>query len=28
VFGDRDLAVRLATREHPDVPAEAREAEA
>jgi hypothetical protein len=28
IFGDRDLAVRLATREHPDVPAEAREAEA
>jgi hypothetical protein len=25
VFGDRDLAVRLATREHPDVPAEAEE---
>jgi hypothetical protein len=22
VFGDRDLAVRLATREHPDAPAE------
>jgi hypothetical protein len=28
VFGDRDLAVRLAAREHPDAPAEAREAEA
>jgi hypothetical protein len=28
VFGDRDLAVRLATREHPDTPAEAREARA
>jgi hypothetical protein len=28
VFGDRDLAVRLATRECPEVPAEAREAEA
>jgi hypothetical protein len=25
VFGDRDLAVRLATREHPDVSAEAQE---
>ena len=24
VFGDRDLAVRLATREHPDHPAEVR----
>jgi hypothetical protein len=28
IFGDRDLAVRLATREHPDAPAEGREAEA
>jgi hypothetical protein len=28
VFGSRDLAVRLATREHPEVPAEAREARA
>jgi hypothetical protein len=28
VFGDHDLAVRLATRERPEVPAEAREAEA
>jgi hypothetical protein len=28
VFGDRDLAVRLATREHSDVPAEGPEAEA
>jgi hypothetical protein len=28
VFGDRDLAVRLATREHPDAPAEGRETEA
>ena len=28
VFGDHDLAVRLATREHPDAPAETREAEA
>ena len=27
-IGDRDLAVRLATREHPDAPAEGREAEA
>jgi hypothetical protein len=26
IFGDRDLAVRLATREHPDAPAETREA--
>jgi hypothetical protein len=25
VFGSRDLAVRLATHDHPDVPAEARE---
>jgi hypothetical protein len=25
VFGDHDLAVRLATREHPDVPGESRE---
>jgi hypothetical protein len=25
VFGSRDLAVRLATREHPDAPAESRE---
>ena len=25
VFGDRDLAVRLATREHPDAPAESQE---
>lgn len=25
VFGDRDLAVRLATREHPDAPAKAQE---
>ena len=28
IFGDRDLAVRLATREQPDAPAEGREAEA
>ena len=28
VFGDRDLAVCLATREHPDAPAEGREVEA
>ncbi|HET7324372.1 MAG TPA: hypothetical protein VFJ06_08580 [Halococcus sp.] len=28
VFGDRDLAVRLATREHPDQPAEAEEVRA
>ena len=28
VFGDRDLAVRLATREHPDAPAESREVSA
>jgi hypothetical protein len=28
VFGDRDLAVRLATRDHPDVPTEAREVQA
>ena len=27
IFGDRDLAVRLATREYPDAPAETREAE-
>jgi hypothetical protein len=25
VFGDRDLAVRLATRDHPEIPAEAME---
>src|SRR5699024_9421800 len=28
VFGDRDLAVRLATRDHPDAPAETREVRA
>jgi hypothetical protein len=28
IFGDRDLAVRLATREHPGAPAEDPEAEA
>jgi hypothetical protein len=28
IFGDRDLAVRLAMREHPDVPTEGPEAEA
>jgi hypothetical protein len=28
VFGSRDLAVRLAIRDHPDVPAEAREVHA
>lgn len=28
VFGDRDLAVRLATREHPDAPAKTREVQA
>lgn len=28
VFGSRDLAVRLATREYPDVPAEAQEVRA
>lgn len=28
VFGDRDLAVRLATREHPEAPVESREVRA
>jgi hypothetical protein len=28
VFGDRDLAIRLATRDRPEVPAEAREVRA
>jgi hypothetical protein len=28
VFGDRDLAVRLALRDHPEVPADVREVEA